>query len=95
MALTESERHELNELTRHKMGDRLAELLMRSIPHDPDRFATKDDLARTEANLRADMAELRAEVIKTVSDAITGQTRTLLIGLIVAIVATNLAAALG
>ncbi|WP_436794824.1 hypothetical protein [Actinospongicola halichondriae] len=62
MSATEAERHELYELARHHVNDRYAELMMKSLPPEPERLATKDDVAFAQAATRADMAELRTEL---------------------------------
>lgn len=62
MSATEAERHELYELAKHHVNDRYAELMLKSLPPEPDRLATKDDVAFAQAATRADMAELRTEM---------------------------------
>ena len=62
MSATEAERHELYELARNHVNDRYAELMMKSLPSEPDRLATKDDVAFAQAATRADMADMRTEL---------------------------------
>lgn len=62
MSATEAERHELYELARNHVNDRYAELIMKSLPSEPDRLATKDDVAFAQAATRADMADMRTEL---------------------------------
>lgn len=74
--------------------------MIKALPHDPERLATKDDLAvlgsglraemaelrgdvRTEmADLRVEMAQLRTELKTEMRDLTTGQTRTMMLGLV-------------
>jgi hypothetical protein len=97
MSMTEPERHELYELAKHDVGERFAELMIKALPPDPHRLATKDDVAlmgaelRTEmAVLRTEMADLRTELKTEIRDLTTQQTRTLMLGLVGSI--TTLAA---
>lgn len=62
MSATEAERHELYELAKTHVNDRYAELIMKSLPSEPDRLATKDDVAFAQSATRADMAGLRTEL---------------------------------
>lgn len=62
MSATEAERHELYELARTHVNDRYAELIMKSLPSEPDRLATKDDVAFAQSATRADMADMRTEL---------------------------------
>jgi len=81
---TEIERLELYETAKREVSDRFAELMMMtSLPPQPDRLATKDDLAVLGAELRAEMADLRVEM----RDLTSQQTRTLLLGLVGSITA--------
>lgn len=80
---TEIERLELYETAKREVSDRFAELMMTSLPPQPDRLATKDDLAVLGAELRAEMADLRVEM----RDLTSQQTRTLLLGLVGSITA--------
>lgn len=75
---TEIERLELYETAKREVSDRFAELMMSSLPPQPDRLATKDDLAILGAELRADMVAVRVEM----RDLTSQQTRTLLLGLV-------------
>lgn len=89
MSMTEPERHELYELAKRDVSERFAELMIKALPHDPERLATKDDLAvlgselRVEmADLRVEMAQLRTELKTEMRDLTTGQTRTMMLGLV-------------
>lgn len=62
MPATEAERHELYELAKQHVNDRYAELILKSLPPEPERLATKEDVAFAQAATRADMAELRTEL---------------------------------
>ena len=75
---TETERHELYEIAKHEVSDRFAELMMKSLPPEPERLATKDDLRVLGAELRVEMRELTA-----------GQTRTLMLGLVGSVTAMS------
>lgn len=57
--ISEEQRHELHEALRHHIGDGpAASLMIQLFAMDPDRIATKEDLAE----LRGDVAELRGEL---------------------------------
>ena len=62
MSMTEAERLELYELAKRQVSDRFAELMIKAMPADPGRLATKDDLAVLGADLRTEMADLRTEL---------------------------------
>ena len=62
MSATEAERHELYELAKQHVSDRYAELIMKSLPPEPERLATKDDVAFAQSATRADMAEMRTDM---------------------------------
>lgn len=62
MSATEAERHELYELAKRHVNDRYAELMLKSLPPEPDRLATKDDVAFAQAATRADLADVRTEL---------------------------------
>ena len=59
MATDEAARLHLYEQARSAFDEAAANTLMNALPLDPDRFATKDDLAVLEASLRA---EFRAAI---------------------------------
>ena len=59
MTTDEAARLHLYELARSALDEPAAETLMNALLRDPERFATKDDLALVEVNLRA---ELRAGI---------------------------------
>jgi len=59
MAIDEAARLRLYEHVRAAFDEDAADTLMNALPRDPDRFATKDDLAVLDASLRA---ELRAAI---------------------------------
>ena len=62
MSITDAERLELYELAKRQLGDRFAKLMIRAVPPDPDRLATKEDLAVGFGALRTEMADLRTEL---------------------------------
>ena len=59
MAIDEAARLRLYEHVRAAFDEDAADTLMNALPRDPDRFATKDDLAVLDASLRA---EFRAAI---------------------------------
>ena len=86
MAVNEAARLHLYEQARRLWDGEAADTLMQALPRDPDRFATKDDVAvlggalRTEmadlrGELRADMADLRGELKADMAD-LRGELRT-------------------
>ncbi len=91
MSTTESERHELYELAKHEVGDRFAELMMKSLPEHPYRLATKDDLLLVEAGLRTDMAEMEIRLVTRIHDEITSSTRTVVLSLVSSVTALAIA----
>lgn len=89
MDIDEQQRLHLYEQAREAFGEPAAGTLMQAIPRDPDKLATKDDVAvqgaelRTEiadlrTELRTGLADLRGEIKATAADTI----RTLMFGLI-------------
>lgn len=50
---------------RNALDESAADTLMNALPRDPDRFATKDDLAVVEANLRAEFRTGNADLLRT------------------------------
>ncbi len=111
MSMTEPERHELYELARRDVSERFAQLMIKALPSDPDRLATKDDVAVVGSELRTEMADLRgdlrsemahlrgdlrsemadlrtelrtgmAELRTEMRDMTSGQTRTMMFGLV-------------
>ena len=93
MSMTEPERHELYELAKRDVSERFAQVMIKALPPDPERLATKDDLAVLGSELRAEMADLRGDLrvemaqlrteLKTeMQDLTTGQTRTMMLGLV-------------
>lgn len=100
MSMTEPERHELYELAKRDVSERFAQLMIKALPPDPERLATKDDLAVLGSDLRAEMADLRgdlraeiadlrtelrtgiAELRTEMRDITSGQTRTMMFGLV-------------
>lgn len=93
MALTERERHDAYEALHAAFGDH-TETVIRLLRPD-DELVTKADLAVTTGVLRTEMADLRTE-LKTemaelrvqfsndIQTAFAAQTRTLMIGLVIA-----------
>jgi len=71
MTIDEAARLHRYERARTALGPAAADTLMSTLPRDPDRFATKDDLAVLEANLR-----------REISDDISGLLRTLFFGMV-------------
>lgn len=65
MTLDEAARLHLYEQARDAFDEPAADTLMNAIARDPDRFATKDDLAVVEANLRAEFRTGNADLLRT------------------------------
>lgn len=61
MTIDEAARLHLYELARAALDPAAAETLMTALPRDPDRFATKDDLALVRSDLQVLEANLQAE----------------------------------
>lgn len=79
--MTETDRRRLHRALHEKTGEE-ADILMNALPTDPDRLATRDDLQLLGADLRTEMVALGSTLRAEFHDATTGQTRTLLLGLI-------------
>ncbi|MEL7209815.1 MAG: hypothetical protein AAGK32_16545, partial [Actinomycetota bacterium] len=99
MSLSESDRRALHAAAHQSMGKE-ADLLMDALFSDPERMATSDDVTLLGAELRTEMAELRTELrtemvtlgadLRTeFHEATTGQTRTLLFGLVGTVMAMS------
>lgn len=65
MTIDEAARLHLYERARSALDEPAAETLMNAIARDPDRFATKDDLALVEANLRAEIRAGNTDLLRT------------------------------
>jgi len=92
----EASRLHLYEQARNALGEAAADTLMTALPHDPDRFATKDDLSAletrldakitiVEANLRSEMHALHNSLLRTLFFGMVGTNATL-VGLVFAAV---------
>ena len=79
MATTEHERLELYELAKQEIGDRFAELMMRSLPPEPDDLVRRSDLLTVRDELRIEMRDLTV-----------GQTRTLMLGMVGSVTALSI-----
>ena len=97
MSATEAERHELYELAKQHVNDRYAELILKSLPPEPERLATKDDVALAQAATRADMAELRTDMamletrlVDRIDSATTKSTRTIVLSLVGSVTAMSI-----
>jgi len=62
MTIDEAARLHLYELARSAFDESAADTLMNALPRDPDRFATKDDLAGLGNELRSEIAVLRGDL---------------------------------
>ena len=62
MTIDEAARLHLYEQARAALDPAAAETLMTALPRDPDRFATKDDIARLDAKIDGLGANLRGEI---------------------------------
>jgi hypothetical protein len=68
MSDTDAARIELYEIAKQKVDERYAELLMKILPLDPDRSATKDDVQVLGADVRTAMADLGANLRTEMAD---------------------------
>jgi len=78
MTVDEASRLHLYEQARGALGRDAADTLMQALPHDPDRFATKDDIAL----VRSDMAVLEANLRGEIHAVANNLLRTLFFGMI-------------
>jgi hypothetical protein len=78
MATDEAARLHLYEHVRTAFDAEAADTLMNALPRDPDRFATKDDIARLDAHIDVLEANLRGEITVANSDLL----RTLFFGMV-------------
>ena len=62
MTIDEASRLHLYEQARTALGEAAANTLMTALPRDPDRFPTKDDIARLDARIDVLEANLRGEI---------------------------------
>jgi len=85
MTTDEASRHHLYEQARSALGEAAADTLMTALPRDPDRFATKDDLAVLEANLRGEIKSANSELMRTLFFGMVASNATL-VGLVFAAV---------
>ena len=92
MASDEARRRHLYEHVRTAFDDDAADMLMSALPRDPDRFATKDDLALVnaridvlEANLRGEIQARNGELLRTLFFGMIASNATL-VGLVFAAV---------
>lgn len=65
MTTDEAARLHRYEQARAVLDESAADTLMNALPRDPDRFATKDDLALVEANLRAELRAGNSDLLRT------------------------------
>ena len=89
MTTDEASRHHLYEQARTALGEAAADTLMTALPRDPDRFATKDDLAVLGAGLHTEITRLEAKIDVLAADLggeikseISGLLRTMFLGMI-------------
>lgn len=85
MTIDEASRLHLYEQARNAFGDAAADTLMTALPHDPDRFATKDDIGEVKTEittLRADMAVLEANLRREITTANSDLLRSLFFGMV-------------
>ncbi len=68
MSDTDAARIELYDIAKQKVDERFAELLMKMLPDDPDRHATKDDVEVLGAGLRTEMAQLGGDLRTEMAD---------------------------
>jgi len=65
MTTDEAARLHLYEQARAVLDESAADTLMNALPRDPDRFATKDDLASLANELRAELRAGNADLLRT------------------------------
>lgn len=85
MAVDEAARLRLYDKARESWGDDEASTLMAALPRDPDRFATKDDIAVLGSELRGEIRASQAEIVRTLLFTIIASNATL-VGLVLAAV---------
>jgi hypothetical protein len=96
MTTDEASRLHLYDQARSALGDAAADTLMTALPRDPDRLATKDDLAALdakldtritvlEANLRGEIKVANSDLLRTLFFGMVGTNATL-VGLVLAAV---------
>jgi hypothetical protein len=78
MTIDEAARLHLYEQARAALDPAAAETLMTALPREPNRFATKDDIAL----VRADMQTLEANLRGEIKSEISGLLRTLFFGML-------------
>lgn len=82
MASDEARRLHLYEHVRTAFDEDSADTLMSALPRDPDRFATKDDLALVDERLNARIDVLEANLRGEIKGANSELLRTLFFGMI-------------
>lgn len=82
MTTDEAARLHLYELARGAFDEAAADTLMNALPRNPDRSATKDDLAVLGNDLRAEIAVLEANLRGEIKAANSDLLRTLLFGMV-------------
>jgi len=85
MTIDEAARLHLYEQARSAFDGAAAETLMTALAGDPDRFATKDDLAVLEANLRGEITSANSDLLRTLFFGMVASNATL-VGLVFAAV---------
>lgn len=93
MPLTERDRHAAYEALQQAFGDH-TDAVIELLRPDHDQLATKNDLAVGLAEIRTEMAGLRAQFNHDITTAFSAQTRTLVIGLVSAVILIALTNAL-
>lgn len=94
MSLTDRERHDAYEALAEAFGDR-TDSVITMLRADTTEFLTKDEFRISMARLDAQFAEQRLEFRMEIHEAFAAQTRTLVFGLITAVVLVALTNALG
>ena len=82
MTTDEAARLHLYDQARSALGDAAADTLMTALPRDPDRFATKDDLAALDSKLDSRITVLEANLRGEIKEANSDLLRSLLFGMI-------------
>ena len=89
MPLTERDRHDAYEALQQAFGDH-TDTVIELLRPDHDQLVTKEDLALGLAGVRTEMAELRTELKTEMRDLTSGQTRTMMLGLVGSITALSI-----
>lgn len=85
VSLTDRERHDAYEALAETFGDR-TDTVIAMMRTDAQEFLTRDEFRVAMARMDSQFAELRVDFKREINDAFAAQTRTLVIGLITAVI---------